>query len=286
MQNGDKFGELTVVSDRYRPDPTKYPYFVDCTCSCGSGVRSYRCVSLTKKNNPTRSCGCLQRKSASKLKTEVCVNQRFGLLIITEDLGMVSGRRFVKASCDCGSETSTRYDQILNGHTKSCGCLQKAVASEKSTTHGMSGTPEHTVWVSMKQRCNNPNSPSYENYGGRGITYDPSWEKFENFFSDMGERPEGKELDRIDVDKGYSKSNCRWVDSTVQSHNQRKRENTTSKYVGVYFDQSKGRWVARIHHYLETYWLGSFLTEEEAAKAYDKRCQELYGVTKNFKQKE
>lgn len=80
-------------------------------------------------------------------------------------------------------------------------------------------TPTVVSWSGMKQRCKNPKDPSSKRYGGRGISFDPRWEVFENFLSDMGERPKGTTLDRIDNDKDYSKENCRWATSTQQMNN-------------------------------------------------------------------
>lgn len=77
----------------------------------------------------------------------------------------------------------------------------------------------YMIWLGMRRRCNNPNEPIYKYYGGRGITIDPSWNDFETFLNDMGYRPEGLELDRIDNDKGYSASNCRWVSRTENIKN-------------------------------------------------------------------
>lgn len=90
-----------------------------------------------------------------------------------------------------------------------------------SNKHGMTGTSTYSVWATMKARCSNCNNANYHNYGGRGITVSDSWQKFENFYADMGERPEGMSLDRIDNDKGYSADNCRWASVKQQMRNTR-----------------------------------------------------------------
>ena len=89
--------------------------------------------------------------------------------------------------------------------------------------------PEYRSWTSMKTRCNNPNSNVYKHYGGRGITYCNHWEKFENFLEDMGTRPEGTSLDRINNNLGYSDYNCRWATREQQNHNRRDNHNLTYK---------------------------------------------------------
>lgn len=93
------------------------------------------------------------------------------------------------------------------------------------TTHGLSYTPEYRVWAEMLQRCNNPNNPRYNDYGGRGIKVCKEWNRFINFYNDMGPRPSNRHsLDRIDNDGDYTPSNCRWATSKQQIYNRRSQK--------------------------------------------------------------
>jgi len=102
---------------------------------------------------------------------------------------------------------------------------------------------EFVAFDSMRQRCNNPKAISYPNYGARGITIDPAWDHFAAFIRDMGPRPPGTSIDRIDNDAGYCKSNCRWATRETQMRNTRVRKDSVSGVKGVNM-HSCGRWRA------------------------------------------
>jgi hypothetical protein len=132
--------------------------------------------------------------------------------------------------CDCGVERAVLADSLLRGDSASCGCLSREkarAAGDRTRTHGMTRTTTHTIWMGMIQRCHNPNAKDFYRYGARGITVCDRWRKFENFFADMGERPQGKTLDRIDNSRGYEPENCRWATPAEQTRNSRLVRNVT-----------------------------------------------------------
>lgn len=131
--------------------------------------------------------------------------------------------------CECGTERPVKWESLRAGTSLSCGCLAKEVArSQKSRlTHGLSKTKDKSyaygIWDSMRRRCNNPKEKVYPYYGGRGIKVCEEWNNsYEAFLRDMGKRPSKKHsIDRIDVNKDYEKSNCRWATPKEQRNNQR-----------------------------------------------------------------
>ena len=135
---------------------------------------------------------------------------------------------------------------------------------------------EYGVWCAMKARCHNKNDKAYLNYGGRGIKVCERWQGingFKRFMEDMGYRPKGLTLDRIDNDGNYEPSNCRWVNRNQQVHN--RRTYGQSGYKGVFSYQ--GKWLAQLSSNYKSVYLGIFEDIEQAALAYDAAVVQLYG---------
>lgn len=169
--------------------------------------------------------------------------KRFGRLVAKEPVGQDLGGNWLwKCACDCGNQSTVKYTSLSRGKTRSCGCLAKEISSHSAVTHGMSNTPTYRSWMCMKRRCTDSSNASYANYGGRGIKYSPHWAKFENFLADMGIRPKGTTIDRVDTDGDYTPENCRWADVLTQHRNT--RANVMITYSGV--TQTLAEWADQL----------------------------------------
>ena len=150
------------------------------------------------------------------------IGQTFGLLTVIERAPNArNGKSRWRCRCQCGGVTIAHGVDLRSGHSASCGCLQKQSVSQLTYKHGKKRTPEYSVWCNMKRRCLDPTNKRYFHYGARGIFVSPEWlHDFSKFLEDVGPRPSPlHQLDRIDNDGPYSKSNTRWSTPKEQSLN-------------------------------------------------------------------
>jgi hypothetical protein len=184
-------------------------------------------------------------------------------------------RRYGIYKCGfCGNEFKASTSNISTGNTKSCGCYQKRRASETHKTHGLGYTKLYRVWTDIKNRTLNPKNNYYFDYGGRGITICDEWKNdfvpFYNWAMLNGyEENKGLSIDRIDNDRGYSPSNCRWTTQNIQARNQRIRKNNKSGYRGVSYNKDRNKYKSYICVNGKKIHIGYFLTKKEKAIAYN-----------------
>lgn len=220
-------------------------------------------------------------------KVRDLTGQRFSRLTVQarSPINDSRGKSMWHCLCDCGQATTVCGSALIQGNTKSCGCLkhEASVANGKAKRrHGMTKSKVWICWDSMLQRCNNPKHKSYPQYGGRGIAVCERWHVFENFYEDMGE-PNELTLDRIDVNGNYEKSNCRWA--TLKEQGRNTRANRLLTFQGEtkplsYFTEKFGLRKNLIRERLQRGW-----TVEDAILQPDaklKRWLEVDGVKRPF----
>lgn len=134
---------------------------------------------------------------------------------------------YFECQCECGSSRICKGSYLRRKKIKSCKQCKYALHRKKG--HGKKGTSIWVIWMGIKARCLNPNNRAYKNYGGRGIKICNRWLEFTNFYKDMGDRPEGLQIDRINNDGPYSKKNCRWVTPKENSNNRRNSRESNNK---------------------------------------------------------
>ena len=167
------------------------------------------------------------------------LNRKYGRLLVVSSRHKREGRRnyYRTCRCECGAIKDIIEDSLKSRKTRSCWCLQKERVSECNSTHGKSHISAHAIWLGMISRCHKFGSSGYQDYGGRGIKVCARWKKFENFYADMGDRPEGLTLERKNNDGNYEPGNCKWATLEEQANN--KRNNRRIIISGVTYSLSQ-----------------------------------------------
>lgn len=206
----------------------------DCMCDCGN---TKVVTGQELRRRETTSCGCQQHRGSPKNITGI----RRGSLIAIESTNVLSsnGDYKWKFMCDCGNEhimTIGNFNSKENPSCKSCGMER---SRQSRITHGFAKNHKtYKAWCKIKERCFNPNDPSYPTYGAVGITMSPEFvEDFMNFYNEIGEAPsKAHSVDRIDHTKNYEKGNIRWATLHQQARNKGKMKNNSSGFTGVHWE--------------------------------------------------
>jgi len=164
------------------------------------------------------------------LSTIDLLGNRYGRLVIIEDLGLKDHFRYVKCKCDCGIVKNFRLNGLRMGSSTSCGCYRQEIAGTSNILHGLTKHPLFTIWTNMRQRCHWEESKQYVDYGGRGIIVCDEWRKDFKVFFDWcitNNWNKGLTIDRRNNDGNYEPDNCRIVNNTIQQRNKRSNINYT-----------------------------------------------------------
>jgi hypothetical protein len=160
------------------------------------------------------------------VKTNIEAGTKFGKWTVLREAPPRGEKRLFECACECGRHSDVYMTHLRRGASSSC-------VPCATVTHGQSHQPTWDSWSAMRDRCERITHTHFHNYGGRGISVCARWSDFANFRDDMGDRPEGMTLDRIDVNLGYSKENCKWSTCKEQSNN--RRDNRIIEYGGAQY---------------------------------------------------
>lgn len=209
---GMKIDRVTVIREAEKDGI--YPQY-ECRCDCGK-ILIMKAYSL--KNKCQKCC-----PDCKKLHIEDISGQKFGRLTAIRYVGQSKGKQTMwECKCDCGKTIIAQHQNIKNGHTSSCGCYNSEVTAKRNYTHGGGGTRLYRIWKDMLARCYKESHHGYKDYGGKGVYVCDEWKNdfvsFRDWSLNNGYSDE-LSIDRINSDKEYSPTNCRWATLIEQANN-------------------------------------------------------------------
>ena len=263
LRVGQVYGELTVTELLPFNENKTYAAAI-LTCSCGKVVKKSRDFR-TKQKEIDWHCGCmLARKHIG-----AHINGKEVLSYLGRNRG---GDSIIELKCSECEMISVRTLADINQNR-----IGKCSHKERES-HRMSSTSTYSSWKSMIQRCKNPNNPHKKFYQDKGIDCCVEWETFSLFLKDMGERPQGMSLERVDNNKGYYKDNCKWATQEEQVRN-RGKSRTKGNLKGSYAVNEETFIASITDKEGDSVYLGTFYSEEAAGRAYDKAAKALGYLT-------
>ena len=226
-----------------------------------------------------------QKSNQSKKKKQLkdFIGMRFGRLLVVEEgprhiTPKNASLRSFACLCDCGNTANVFGCNLMQGNSKSCGCLKNENTKMLNLKHGLTNSRIYKVWANMKSRCYDKNNIGYAGYGGRRIIVHKAWKEFIPFYDWAISHgySDDKFIDRKNVNGNYEPENCRFVSNGLSHRNTRTlRRNNSTGYRGVNFNIQKQKYEARIMYNKKCKYLGGFADPISAAKAYDSKAREL-----------
>jgi len=213
---GKKFGMFEVLGEIKLEKPGRH---YECMCRCGN-IR----IKAGTELRAGRGKQCTDCQYREMYDTSREIGNRYGKWTVIKFLQMNGKHQQYETKCDCGTIGKHNASELRAKKSSQCVNCHNKQNALLNTKHGMHKERIYKVWNSMRQRCVNPKTVSYEWYGARGIKVCSRWNNFMNFYIDMGDREDGMTLDRIDNDGDYEPSNCRWVSHKENCQNRAKRK--------------------------------------------------------------
>jgi len=230
-----------------------------------------RITTSVRKDGAGTACrSCRARVNHKIRKPKDMLGKKFGRLTAIKSMGPKPSIFFWLCKCDCGKEVEINGNRLRSGHTKSCGCIT-------ATQKGLSTSKTYNSWSGMMSRCYDKNDVNYKRYGGSGIIVCDSWHIFENFYKDMGDRPDKLSIDRINFIGNYEPDNCRWA--TIKQQNSNRSDNHILDAFGI--RMTLAQWSEKTGIGTSTIWKRIVKLKWFTEKALTIKPRNYYGKSKS-----